>query len=373
MSTPDRRPGPGGRARPLQPLRWLLASTLLATTQWGCAGERSAATRTANGAAAETRDPLPEVLATVDDEAVTMGDVRAMVGETLDRLQAAYERERHEAVKAALDEIVRERILGAEAERLSTTVDELVLLAAGGGLEPTGQEITTWYRQNAPRLGGRTLEQLRPQIVDLLRRRRIAEVTADLERRLDRASRVSDHLGPYRADLDNVGSPSMGPDDAPVTVVEFSDFACPYCRRFSPTLGLLRDAYGDRLRIVYRQFPIAALHPDAPKAAEASLCAAEQRRFWDMHDLLFQEQGGMTGADLKDKAGRLGMDRASFDSCLDSGRHAERVQADIREGTRVGVTGTPALFVNGIAIEGGAVDYAVVAEAIDRELERAAR
>jgi protein-disulfide isomerase len=321
----------------------------------------------------EAGEAFPDVLATVDEDPVTMADVRAGVGETLDRLKATYERERHAAVEEALDEIVRERILGAEAERLSTTVEELVLLAAGGGLEPTGREIRAWYGENAPRLGGRTLEQLRPQIADLLRKRRVEEVSAELERRLDRADRVAVHLGPHRARLDNEGSPSIGPENAPITLVEFSDFECPYCRKFSPTLKRLRDAYGDRLRIVYRQFPIRALHPDAPRAAEASLCAAEQDRFWDMHDLLFREQVGTGAAELRAKAEHLGLDRAGFDSCLDSGRHAGRVEADIREGTREGVTGTPALFVNGIPLEGGAVSYEVVAAAIDEELVRLGR
>ena len=172
-------------------------------------------------------------------------------------------------------------------------------------------------------------------------------------------------------ELDNRDAPSLGPSDATVTLVEFSDFECPYRSRFFPTFQQIKEDYGDRIQVVYRQFPLTNLHPSAFKAAEASLCANEQGELWTFHDLLFQEQNRIAVRDLREKAGRLGLDQGEFNNCLDTGRYVEQVQDDLAVGKAAGVKGTPALFVNGIPIDGGAVAFEVVAEALDRELRRA--
>ena len=173
--------------------------------------------------------------------------------------------------------------------------------------------------------------------------------------------------------FNNEGAPTAGKAGAAVTVVEFSDFQCPFCARFVPTLQRIKQDFGDRVEVVYRQFPLVSIHPNAFKAAEASLCASEQGKFWEIHDMMFAEQDRLSVRELKQMPGRLGMNQSKFDACLDSGQYVEQVQNDLAEGNRAGITGTPAVFVNGIELEGGAVSYEEAAQAIERELARAAR
>jgi protein-disulfide isomerase len=162
----------------------------------------------------------------------------------------------------------------------------------------------------------------------------------------------------------------MGPEDAPVTLVEFSDFECPYCAQFYRTLKQLAENYSGRLRVVYRQFPIRT-HPNAYAAAEASLCAHDQGEFWAMHDVMFEDQDNLDPTSLREKAERIGLDLEQYDTCLASERHAERIDRDRREARRLGVDGTPAIFVNGVPLAVGAPAYSVAARAIDEELSRA--
>jgi protein-disulfide isomerase len=256
----------------------------------------------------------------------------------------------------------------AEARKQGKTVDQLVLAETGGPLEPTEAEIATWYKENRKRTGGRSLDQIRPKIVEYLRDERRNDAGEKLEQRLNQERNVTVNLQPYRVELNNEGAPSKGPAGAKVTLVEFSDFQCPFCSRFFPTLKQVEENFGDKVRIVYRQFPLTNIHPNAFKAAEASLCAHDQGKFWEMHDMMFQDQKRLTVKDLKAFAGRLGLNQKKFDTCLDTGRYTEQVQEDLKEGNRVGVTGTPAVFVNGVVLEGGAAPYEVVAKAIEKEL-----
>ena len=325
------------------------------------------------GAAVQQADAaIPEVLATVDDERITLDDVRGASSQ-LTQLEGQYARARSTIIEGTLDSIVRDRIIGAEARKQGKSVDDLITAEAGASLRPSDQEIAAWYAQNQQGLGGRTLDQLRPQIGEYLQNERRNEAAQKLERRLRADRKISIAFEPYRIPFDNAGAPTAGDADAPVTVVEFSDFQCPYCQSVVPTLEQVKSKFKGQVRIVFRQFPIPGIHPFAMKAAEASLCANEQGKFWQLHDAMFQDQKKLSVTDLKATARRLGLDGGKFDACLDSGRFVEQIQKDMAEGQRAGINGTPALFVNGRVIEGGAVPFDVLQAEIQRELDRLKR
>jgi len=157
-------------------------------------------------------------------------------------------------------------------------------------------------------------------------------------------------------------NPSLGRRDAPVTVVEFSDYQCPFCRQFvTATLPALKSAYVDpgKVRWVFRDFPIDHIHPHARKASEAARCAGDQGKYWQMHDVLFQNQQALAPEKLPDYAGWLGLDTAAFDACLASGKHAAEVEKNHGDGAAAGVRGTPS-FVIGRTRPDGNVDGLLV-------------
>jgi len=180
------------------------------------------------------------------------------------------------------------------------------------------------------------------------------------------------HMEPARIAVATEGRPSMGAPDAPVTIVEFSDFECPYCATLVSTLKAIEKNYKDQVRIVYLQFPLSQIHPDAEKAAEASLCANEQNQFWQMHDALFAEQARLGVDELRRKAAKLSLDMAAFNTCLDGNKYASAVRADIAEGVKAGVKGTPAFFVNG-RYYSGSQPYDEIQRVIEEELQRTAK
>ncbi len=163
--------------------------------------------------------------------------------------------------------------------------------------------------------------------------------------------------------------PVLGNKDAPVTIIEFSDFQCPFCARFfSETFPLLEENYVNtgKVKIVFRDFPLN-FHPEAEPAALAAECADEQGKFWEYHDLLFKNQDALSAENYKKWAQDLGLDTVAFSDCLDSQKYLDEVKADVEDGVKYGVTGTPAFFVNGQAVT-GAQPYEVFQKEIDAAL-----
>jgi protein-disulfide isomerase len=171
----------------------------------------------------------------------------------------------------------------------------------------------------------------------------------------------------FRVAVKTDGAPVKGKVDAPVTIVEFTDFHCPFCKRVLPTLDELESRYGDKIRIVFRDFPIDSLHPEARKGHEAARCAGEQGKFWPFHDKIFANAPKVSADDLKAYAKQVNLDVEAFERCFTSGKYRTAVEKDIDEGKSIGVTGTPSFIINGRTITGArSLDF--FKQVIDEEL-----
>ncbi len=170
-----------------------------------------------------------------------------------------------------------------------------------------------------------------------------------------------------RYDIPTEGYPSLGPDDAPIVIVEFSDFQCPFCRRFhDETYDALLNAYPGQIRFVYRNLPLTSIHPDAMPSAIASLCANDQNAYWDYHSKLFSSET-LTRETFVQYATDLSLNVEEFTACLDSGKHDEFIQQDMEFALNLGVQSTPTFFINGLAVV-GAQPLSTFTQIIDQEL-----
>jgi protein-disulfide isomerase len=312
--------------------------------------------------------PRSPALALVAGEPVTEAEVEALIAPQLAELRQRT----HQLRSQALDELIARRLLEAEAKRRGVSLEALLKEEVDDKAAPTEADTKALYEANKARFAGQTEAEAMKQVEPAARQQRRRERQLELVRELRKRAGVEVLLEPLRAELRlPSGAPRRGPEAAPVTVVEFSDFQCPFCARAQPTLRRLREAYADEVRFFFVDFPLD-MHPQAKKAHEAAACAAEQGKFWPMYDRLFASQGRLEVKDLKAYASELGLAGEAFAECLDSARHAASWEAGIEEGARQGVTGTPAFFINGRMLV-GAQPYEAFAQVIEDELERAAR
>ena len=306
-------------------------------------------------------------MARVGGRAITAEELRSAAARRLIEVETrAYEQNRR-----ALDELVEGELLRQEAERRGVTVAALLAAEVEAKATPAGEWDMEAYRAaHARELASLDDTAARAEVAQRLREQRVAQRRIGFLNELRTRTPVAVHLQAPRIAVDPGDAAARGSAAAPVTMVEFCEFQCPYCQRVQPTLRQLEARYGNRLRLVYRHYPLAR-HRNAAKAAEAAECAREQDRFWPLHDRMFGQPDRLGVADLKAHARAAGVDGAKFDACLDSGRHAARVRRDLAEAESYGSPGTPLFFVNGRLVS-GAQPAAVFMRVIDEELARAA-
>jgi len=314
---------------------------------------------TANGASNPSA-----ILALVGDSVITEADVEA--ARPADFLRARQQL--HDVTDQVLKALIQEKLVRMEAEARGVGPDELLETEVDSRVEePSNERISAFIQERG--LQG-SLDRLGPQVAAYLRNQSRQALLEAFVTELESRHPVERRLDPLRITVASEGFPSRGPRNAPVTIVEFSDFQCPYCLVFHNTLQQVMETYDDQVRLVYRQFPLASIHPRAYDAALASMCADEQGQFWKMHDAMFANQHALERDQLKSTARDLGLDEEEFDQCLDLDEYADEVRADLEAGQALGVQGTPASFINGRFVN-GAKPLEEITAIIDEELARA--
>lgn len=318
-------------------------------------------------ATSDALDPAPA--GTIGDAVVTVGELDTYIKDAL------YERETrggkaskiHELRSQYFDRMAGDRVLEEAAEKQGLAPEALLERESSGG-EPIPEEsLRSLFEQNKAQLGGRSFEEVAPSIRQHLERSRQQQKMQTYLAGLRDAAGVTFSLEAARVALSGSG-PAIGEDNAPVTVVEFSDYQCPYCKQAEPIVEELLERYADKIRFEYRHFPLEEIHPRARPAAEAATCAGAQGRFWDFHRLVFEKSPALSDDELRTYAESLSLDLAAYDACRSESAAREQVDSDLAAGKSAGVEGTPTFFINGISVIGGSIDD--FAKVIDRELER---
>jgi len=300
----------------------------------------------------------------VQGKEISFADLEVEAAPQLIRLKT----QAHDIRKQTLDRLIETQLLDAEAAKRGITTDALIKAEVSDKLpEITEAEAKAYFDKNPPR-GGVEFEKIKPRVISYLQRKGEQDRRTEFISTLRAAAGVQVMLKAMRFEVGyDDDDPIYGSKDAPVTIIEFSDFQCPYCSRVNPTVERVKQEYGDKIALVFRDFPLP-MHKEAPKAHEAASCANEQGKFWEYHDMLFENQRALALADLKSYAGNLSLDQAKFDECLDSNKYTAEVEDDKKAGAAVGVAGTPAFFINGQFLN-GARPFESFKELIDDELK----
>jgi protein-disulfide isomerase len=308
-------------------------------------------------------------LADVDGTAITNREVESALGRPLSQLYQQI----YNLRKQKLNQLIDAKLLGEEAKRRGVSVTALLDQEVNAKILPvTDDEISVLYNANKARIPVE-LDKVREQIRNVLRDQRLTAQKSLFIKSLREKAKVATYLKPppaFRVSVSVDGEPFKGAEKAPVTIVKFEDFQCPFCKQVQPTFVELLKRYDGKVRLVHKDLPLESIHPLALHAAEAARCAGEQGKFWVYHDKLYSVAPELSPEDLKTYAKEVGLNVESFDRCFTSEKYKAVVQKDLSEGTQLGLTGTPTFFINGREIS-GAQPIEAFSAIIDQELAQA--
>ena len=354
--------------------RFLIVTVALALPL-ACKQQNKADPSASSGAPMDVKRDPKRVVARVGGEPITEGELETKIKGRLGRLEAEHAERVHGLKSQSLDEMVEERLISKKAKAEGLTSEKLVDREVNSKIpEPQQAEMQALYDQ--AKASGRPLppfEQVKGDITKHLKQQKSEGARKAFMDKLRADNKVETLLPPLlmpQVEVAAVG-PSKGEDKAPVTIVEFSDYECPYCSRAEESVNKVMEAYKGKVRVVFRDFPLP-FHQKAPKAHEAALCAGDQNKYWDMHAKLFANQKALDLPQLKGYAKEIGVDTGKFDKCLDSGEKSKVVEESKKAGEEAGVSGTPAFFINGRPLS-GAQPFEKFKEIIDHELATAGK
>ncbi len=311
------------------------------------------------------------VVAKWDGGEITYGDLYEDIKGQIIKAEVDYLTAKYQSESQALEGKLMEALLEAEASKKGhADVETLLKVEIEDKVsEPTEEEKRAFYEVMKRQMRGATYEQVSDRIGEEVKRRQQAELFQAYVETLKGQYNATTDLPfpdlprlPVSADDD----PAIGPADAPVTIIQFAEYQCPYCGKAGEAVDEVMAKYEGKVRMVYRDFPLS-FHPRAIPAAVAANCAGEQGKYWEMHKSLMADQRALEEADLTARAEQLQLDMAKWNTCRQDPKQAEEVQKDFEDGQAVGVSGTPAFFINGLMIS-GAQPFSEFERIIEREL-----
>jgi protein-disulfide isomerase len=307
-----------------------------------------------------------EVLAEIDGEKITYAQAEQTIQQELFKAKKAV----YDLYFSRLKAILVPKLIRKDPRSEGLSDSDYIFKYIVASKEVSSQEVQAFIKER-----GISQDKINPsviqQIKEYIENTRIASALDKWFWQQVKAHQIKINLTPpqeHREIIDISGSPYRGPKDAPVTIVEYSDFECPYCEKADATVRQLLKKYPNSVKVVYKHYPLD-FHQNAQAAAEASVCAAEQSNeyFWQLHDLMFSQRRNLSLGVIKDGAKSIGLNYQQFSACLASDRPAKKVAQDMLQGSQIGVSSTPVFFVNGRLMQ-GAQPLSVFIEKVEAEL-----